>query len=163
SLIEMRGGATAAHLAARALVHPGQRACRVARPATCALPQSRGMAIAPLRPASHSPRYQRSHAMADPNKEAISVLNPLVATSETGADAVKDVRYKDLLRRNSEQRCRFVSELQAEVQRLGGKPEDRGTAAGAMHRGWIELRTAISSKDEKAVLAECERGEDHAV
>jgi uncharacterized protein (TIGR02284 family) len=108
--------------------------------------------------------------MADPNKEAISVLNTLVETCENGqkgfetaAEAVKDVRYKELLRRNSEQRGRFVTELQTEIMRLGGKPEDRGTAAGAMHRGWIELRTAITSKDEKAVLAECERGEDHAV
>ena len=108
--------------------------------------------------------------MADPNKEAISVLNTLIETCENGqkgfataADAVKDVRYKDLLRRNSEQRGRFASELQTEVVRLGGKPQDSGTAAGAMHRGWIELRTAITSKDEKAVLSECERGEDHAV
>ncbi len=32
-----------------------------------------------------------------------------------------------------------------------------------MHRGWMNLRTAITSNDEKAVLEECERGEDHAV
>lgn len=108
--------------------------------------------------------------MADPNKEAISVLNTLIETCENGqkgfasaADAVKDVRYKELLRRNSEQRGRFASELQAEVQRLGGKPEDSGTAAGAVHRGWIGLRTALTGKDEQAVLSECERGEDHAV
>ena len=108
--------------------------------------------------------------MADPNKEAISVLNTLIETCENGqkgfataADAVKDVRYKDLLRRNSEQRGRFASELQSEVLSLGGKPAESGSTAGALHRGWIELRTAITSKDEKAVLSECERGEDHAV
>ena len=109
-------------------------------------------------------------APADVIKDTISMLNTLIETCENGqkgyataADAVKDVRYKDLLRRNADQRGRFASELQAEVLRLGGKPKDSGTAAGAMHRGWIELRTAVTSKDEKAVLEECERGEDHAV
>jgi len=108
--------------------------------------------------------------MPNPDKDTISVLNTLIDTCENGekgyataADAVKDLRYKDLLRRNSAQRGRFVAELQSEVLRLGGKPDDSGTAAGALHRGWIELRTAITSKDEKAVLSECERGEDHAV
>ncbi len=32
-----------------------------------------------------------------------------------------------------------------------------------MHRGWLNVKTAITSKDEAAVLAECERGEDMAV
>jgi uncharacterized protein (TIGR02284 family) len=32
-----------------------------------------------------------------------------------------------------------------------------------MHRGWIDLKSAITSQDESAILAECERGEDSAV
>ena len=32
-----------------------------------------------------------------------------------------------------------------------------------MHRAWINLKSAITSKDEHAILAECERGEDSAV
>jgi uncharacterized protein (TIGR02284 family) len=32
-----------------------------------------------------------------------------------------------------------------------------------MHRGWINLKSAITSKEESAILAECERGEDAAV
>ena len=108
--------------------------------------------------------------MADPNNDTIETLNDLIHVCEDGqkgfqaaAEAVKDPRYKDLYRRNSAQRAAFVSELQSEVRRLGGKPDDSGTAAGAMHRGWINLRTALSGKDEKAVVSECERGEDHAV
>ena len=108
--------------------------------------------------------------MQNPDKDSIKVLNDLIEVCEDGrkgfetaAESVKDVRYKDLFRRNSMQRARFVTELQEEVQRLGGKPDDSGSAAGTMHRGWINLRTAVTSKDEKAVLSECERGEDHAV
>ena len=108
--------------------------------------------------------------MTNPDKDAIKVLNDLIDVCEDGhkgfetaAESVKDVRYKDLFRRNGMQRARFVTELQDEVKRLGGKPDDSGTAAGALHRGWINLRTAVTSKDEKAMLSECERSEDHAV
>lgn len=35
--------------------------------------------------------------------------------------------------------------------------------AGALHRGWVSVKTALSTQDDKAVLEECERGEDAAV
>jgi uncharacterized protein (TIGR02284 family) len=102
--------------------------------------------------------------------KAIDCLNDLIETCRDGqmgfeaaAEAVKDARFKDLFRRNSMQRMRFVDELQGEVRRLGGEPRTAGSAAGAMHRGWMHLKTALTSMDEKAIMAECERGEDHAV
>ncbi len=38
-----------------------------------------------------------------------------------------------------------------------------GSVLGALHRRWVNVKTAITGKDEAAVLAECERGEDMAV
>ena len=32
-----------------------------------------------------------------------------------------------------------------------------------MHRAWINLKSAVTSGDDHAILAECERGEDSAV
>jgi uncharacterized protein (TIGR02284 family) len=32
-----------------------------------------------------------------------------------------------------------------------------------LHRGWINLKSAVTGGDEHAILAECERGEDSAV
>ena len=43
------------------------------------------------------------------------------------------------------------------------REERKPTLAGAMHRGWIDLKAAPTSGDDHAILAECERGEDHAV
>jgi uncharacterized protein (TIGR02284 family) len=43
------------------------------------------------------------------------------------------------------------------------KPEDSGSASGAMHRTWINLKSAVTSGDDHSILAECERGEDSAV
>ena len=51
----------------------------------------------------------------------------------------------------------------ARSRRLGGDPETHGSVLGALHRRWLNVKTAITGKDEAAVLAECERGEDMAV
>ena len=32
-----------------------------------------------------------------------------------------------------------------------------------MHRGWVNLKSALTGRDDHAILAECERGEDSAV
>jgi len=104
-------------------------------------------------------------------KEIISTVNSLIETLKDGqrgfkeaADAVKDPQLKTLFNEYSLQRSRFAGELQSEAIRLGeSKPEDSSSVTGAMHRAWIDLKSAVTSGDDHAVLAECERGEDSAV
>jgi uncharacterized protein (TIGR02284 family) len=104
-------------------------------------------------------------------KEAISTINSLIETLKDGekgfkeaSDAVRDPQLKSLFQQYSQQRHRFATELQAQAQNLGeSKPEKSSSAAGAMHRTWINLKSAVTSGDDKAILAECERGEDSAV
>lgn len=38
-----------------------------------------------------------------------------------------------------------------------------GTAAGALHRGWMSMKDALTGSDPHAILAAAESGEDHAV
>jgi uncharacterized protein (TIGR02284 family) len=104
-------------------------------------------------------------------KEAISTINNLIETLKDGekgfeeaADAVKDPQLKSLFREYSQQRHRFASELQTQAKNLGEfEPEKSSSAAGAMHRAWMNLKSAVTSGDDKAILSECERGEDSAV
>lgn len=103
--------------------------------------------------------------------DTISTLNNLVETLKDGqagflsaSEHVHDSELKSLFNKLSLQRANFAGVLQAEITRLGeGKPAQSGTVSGALHRGWINLKSAISSQDEHAILAECERGEDIAV
>lgn len=104
------------------------------------------------------------------NEELIAILNDLVETCKDGekgfqaaADGVSNPELATLFRNYAEQRSSFAGELQAEVRRLGGDPETGGTAAGALHRGWIDIKSAVAGKDEGAIISEAERGEDHAV
>jgi len=48
------------------------------------------------------------------------------------------------------------------VRELGGDPERGSSTAGALHRFWVNIRSAITGMDDHAVLDECERGEDTA-
>ena len=47
------------------------------------------------------------------------------------------------------------------VARLGGNPEDDGTTAGAVHRGWINLKEAVLGRDDEATVNSVESGEDY--
>lgn len=104
-------------------------------------------------------------------KEIISTINSLIETLKDGqegfkqaADGVKDPNLKSLFREYSQQRSRFVAELQNEARSLGeSEPEKTSSTAGAMHRAWINIKSAITSGDDRAILNECERGEDSAV
>ena len=104
-------------------------------------------------------------------KEIISTINGLIETLKDGqegfrqaSEAVKDTQLKSLFNEFSLQRARFAGELQNEAISLGEHdPEKTSSTAGAMHRAWINLKSAITSADDHAILAECERGEDSAV
>lgn len=107
--------------------------------------------------------------MADANT-AISTLNNLIQTNKDGengyneaAQGVSSTDLKDLFMRYSQQRSQFAGELQNEVTKLGGSPETSGSLAASLHRGWIDIKSAVTGKDEAAILNECERGDDIAV
>lgn len=104
-------------------------------------------------------------------KDQTNIIDDLIETLKDGqegfkqaAETVKDPQLKSLFDEYSRQRARFATELQSEARSMGeSKPETSGSAAGALHRGWINLKSAVTSGDDHAILAECERGEDSAV
>jgi uncharacterized protein (TIGR02284 family) len=102
-------------------------------------------------------------------KRIASTLNDLVETCRDGqdgfrsaAEGVNDADLKALFNRYSAQRGEYAAELQALVSGLGVKPETTGSAAGAVHRGWIKIKEAVTGKDVASIVSEAERGEDVA-
>jgi len=99
----------------------------------------------------------------------VKLLNDLVETSKNGekgfraaAEDTKNPELKSLFESRANDCATGATELQALVTQLGGKPEDSGTIAGALHRGWVNLKSAVTGRSDTAILEECERGEDVA-
>lgn len=102
-------------------------------------------------------------------EKTISTLNGLIETLKDGeqgfktaAEAVQDTQLKSLFFQYSRQRSEMTRDLQSEVRRLGGDPEKAGSMAGAAHRGWINIKSVVTGKDDASIIAEAERGEDSA-
>jgi uncharacterized protein (TIGR02284 family) len=110
-----------------------------------------------------------SASSPEADRKVVATLNELIQTSMDGAkgfalaaDDSKDPSLKNVFM-DGEQSCRTAAEeLQDEVRILGGNPEIDGSMKAAVHRGWISLKSAASARDSKAILEECERGEDYA-
>ena len=105
--------------------------------------------------------------MADTSHD-IRTLNSLIASIIDSVDgyteSAKDVdsaRYKEMFTARAAERRQCADGLRAEVSRLGGNPEDDGTILAAGHRAFVNLKSAVAGNDDKAVVAEVERGEDH--
>jgi len=108
--------------------------------------------------------------MDERSKSAISTLNTLIETCEDGAkgfetaaEGLQDNSAKALFTQYARERAQCAEELRAEVRRLGGNPEEGGSMSGAVHRGWMNIKSAIAGKSDSAIVAEAERGEDVAV
>lgn len=94
------------------------------------------------------------------------VLNELIETCKDGelgfanaAEHAKEPDLQGLFRKLSAERRRFAEDLQPHAQRLGGAMAHDGTNAGALHRRWMGMRSALSGHDDGAIVSETVRGD----
>jgi uncharacterized protein (TIGR02284 family) len=78
------------------------------------------------------------------------------------ADA-NDTDLKILLQRFSDQRAAFVLQLEEMMRSNGTFPDAKPSVAGAVHRGWVDLRMAIGGRNDFTILEECARGDRAAL
>lgn len=103
------------------------------------------------------------------NDDVVSTLNDLIETSKDGEDGFRqcaeqasDPTLKSFFANRAQSCAAAVLELQQLVRNHGGKPETSSGIGGTLHRRWMDVKTLLTGKDDKAVLQECERGEDYA-
>jgi uncharacterized protein (TIGR02284 family) len=108
--------------------------------------------------------------MATASSDVTDVLNELIETCKDGeegfrtsAEKVKESSLQSLFSKYAAQRASYVQELQAAVRQLGGDPATSGHIAASLHRGWINLKEALSKDEDKAIIFEAEAGEDAAM
>ena len=102
--------------------------------------------------------------------DVIDVLQDLAECSLDGeygfracAEQAKREDLKSAFLKHADECRQAVQELNEQIRACGGKTEEHGSASGAMHRGWVAVKSKLSTYDDKAVLEEAERGEDNAM
>jgi uncharacterized protein (TIGR02284 family) len=113
--------------------------------------------------------------MASENNVLKTVLNELVETLKDGergySEALTDVKdqdLKDVFKQYALQRDGYLTELENAMHNLNLHPADTNegkldSVVGSAHRTWINIKAVVTGNDRKAILDECERGEDYAV
>lgn len=98
----------------------------------------------------------------------ITTLNTLTATLidsiagyRDAAEHAESGRFQELFRGFADDRSKAAEGLRAQVTALGGNAEDDGSILGKAHRGFLDLKSAITGRDDKAIVNEVERGEDY--
>ena len=107
--------------------------------------------------------------MAD-TMNAAQTINYLIETAQDGADGyraasedVKDAALKQVFTQYATQRAQFATELRNFATATGGDAAKGGSVSAAVHRGWINLKSVVTGRDDAAILAECVRGDENAV
>lgn len=104
------------------------------------------------------------------NNEVFSTVHHLIERCKDGAkgyktaaEDIEDKDLKDLFRKYAVQRDSMITELQDQLHKFGKTDDESSSIEGTIHRAWIDLKSALTSRDRVRVLEECERGEDYAV
>lgn len=103
-------------------------------------------------------------------QDLIAILQDLVACCKDGeygfkscADHAQRANLRAVLMQCSLDCARGAQDLNDQIQSLGGDVRDSGSALGTVHRGWVSMKLALSTHDDKVILGEAERGEDDAL
>ncbi|MBI3307491.1 MAG: PA2169 family four-helix-bundle protein [Candidatus Omnitrophica bacterium] len=109
---------------------------------------------------------QSVYPLDSPTAGAVNHLIERYIDSEKGfkesAEQVKDADLKARFMKQSEERKKFREDLQAQLAAIGEDYDKSGSMAGALHRAWIDTKSAVS-QDDLAVLNAVRTGEEEAV
>lgn len=99
----------------------------------------------------------------DALNELIEINNDRVEGYETASKETEAADLKSLFAELSRTSYDNLSELRAEVSRLGGSPEEGTRVTGKFFRAWMDVKAALTGNDRGAILGSCEFGEDKAL
>jgi uncharacterized protein (TIGR02284 family) len=77
------------------------------------------------------------------------------------AENAHSPQFQQIFRKLADERSGLVEDLRSEIRRLGGNPPDDGSLLGKTHQRFLDLKAAVTGRDDKAIINEVERGEDY--
>ena len=103
--------------------------------------------------------------MAEHGTTILETLTTTLIDSINGyrdaASNAESSNFQELFRSMADDRSQVVEDLRSEISRLGGNPPDDGSFLGATHQRFLDLKAAVTGRDDQAIINEVERGEDY--
>src|SRR5512140_3160206 len=94
--------------------------------------------------------------------KTIDVLNKLVEINndriegyDTASNNTEDQELKTMFANFARTSLTCKNDLVAEIHRLGGKPTEGTRVSGKFYRAWMDIKTALTGHDRKAILNLC--------
>lgn len=98
----------------------------------------------------------------------ITVLNRLIETTldsvdgyRRSAEEASGSRFSSEFLSRATEREQVLRQLQDEVRRLGGDPEDDGSVLAAAHRAFLTIRDRATGGSDEQIIAEIDHGETY--
>ena len=105
--------------------------------------------------------------MSEQSKEN-SILNTLLTTLNDSINGYRDAaehadsgRFRELFQKLADDRSKVAESLRGRISSLGGTPDSDGSLLGKTHQRFLDLKAAVTGRDDKAIINEVERGEDY--
>ncbi|RYG15814.1 MAG: PA2169 family four-helix-bundle protein [Chitinophagaceae bacterium] len=97
-------------------------------------------------------------------KGLVNIVNDGKEGYLSAADVTESKELKDLFLRLASQRVGYANELKNHITLHGGDSDnEEGGILGALHRTWIDIKQALTSKEDEAILGAIETGENAAI
>ncbi|HEX2802670.1 MAG TPA: PA2169 family four-helix-bundle protein [Sphingomicrobium sp.] len=98
----------------------------------------------------------------------VGVLETLTTTVIDSVNGYEDAaknsensRFEQIFRERASERRQVVDNLRSEIRRLGGDPPDDGSFMGKTHQTWLDLKAAVTGRDDQRIINSVEAGEDY--
>lgn len=97
-------------------------------------------------------------------KGLVTIVNDGKEGYESVAETTDSVELKAIFLKYAAERKAYELELKAHLTTHGGESDNsEGGILGTLHRAWIDVKEALSSKEDTAILGAVETGEKAAL
>lgn len=97
-------------------------------------------------------------------KDVLSIVNDGKEGYESASEATDSIELKGVFLKYAAQRTAYSAELKAHILTHGAEAENEsGGVLGALHRTWIDIKQALSSKEDASILDAVITGENAAI
>ncbi|MHA4895869.1 PA2169 family four-helix-bundle protein [Pedobacter sp. PWIIR3] len=94
----------------------------------------------------------------------VNIVNDGKEGYESASEATDSIELQGVFLKYSAQRAAYAQDLLDHIAKHGGDGGDQtGGVIGALHRAWIDIKQALSNKEDVAILGAIETGELAAI